>query len=290
MKDIPMEKQEKGMNAILDEAMEPGVVPRDADAPAEVKAFLARIDRYRHRCQGYDDRRDAYLYCAAFCPEENMPVGAALEPVIPAPEFGLDANAVVTLNHYDALVLNSKNMLNLDVDFADRRFNKWGVANIHQLLGYLHDLAALEARMEPVFKWSEQTWKVYTTTNGARVIMTSAPFPLNHLWRRDSFRQLCAFLGADPIYSHICLEQQCYRARLSPKSGWLPGEFLGWPVCFPAITLWPPGYVHPDLRAQLIMHDQVSRYPQRAYEWDEKEVDGEPACERRMDKASEDTL
>jgi hypothetical protein len=128
MNDIPMAQLEKGMDAILDRLTGPSV-PLDADAPGEVKALLARIQTYRHRCVGYDDRKDQYLYHAPFCPEAQMPVGAALEPVVPAPEYRLDDNAAVTLNHYDALVLNSKNMLILDVDFDDRRYNKWAVAN-----------------------------------------------------------------------------------------------------------------------------------------------------------------
>jgi hypothetical protein len=93
MNDIPMEQLDKGMDAILDEYREE--IPRDADAPGEVKALLARVERYHHRCCGYDNRKDQYIYCAPFCPEAQMPVGAALEPVIPAPEWPLGGNAVV---------------------------------------------------------------------------------------------------------------------------------------------------------------------------------------------------
>jgi hypothetical protein len=50
-------------------------------------------------------------------------------------------------------------------------------------------------------------------------------------------RQLCAFLGADPIYSHICLEQRCYRARSGCLSCLSPGvlaTFVGnWPCFLP---------------------------------------------------------
>jgi hypothetical protein len=235
---------------------------------SDVKTLLERAKKYHFEKAGYDGRHEEYIYCSPFCPSEQIPVGAVLEPVVPASEWNLDDNAKLTINHYNSLILNSKNLLILDVDFADRRYNKWAVANIHQLIGYMHDLGALDAwryqdnhddlfaGMEEKYLWSEQTWEISTTRNGARVICKSMPFPLDGWSERAQFLALCRFLGADPIYTQKCVEQRCYRARLTPKYS---GDTN--PVCMSLHkTLWVEREPHPELKAQLDMHHQVSSY------------------------------
>jgi hypothetical protein len=163
-----------------------------------VKTLLDRAEKFHLVRAGYNDRTQEYVYFSAFCPKEQIPIGATLEPVVPAPEWNLDDNAKLTVNRNNALVLNTRNLLVIDVDFDDPHYNKWAVANVHQLVEHLQDLAALDAVRHapwemgdelapilappPAFRWSDQTWILNTTQNGARLIcrdqcvLTSQPY------------------------------------------------------------------------------------------------------------------
>ena len=62
-------------------------------------------------------------------------------------------------------------------------------------------------------KNSEWGWRVYRTRAGLRLLATHALIEANSEVARSVFEAL----GADPLYQKLCLAQNCYRARLSPK-------------------------------------------------------------------------
>jgi hypothetical protein len=155
------------------------------------------------------------------------------------------------------------------------RVVKWAVSDLQELILHMHDLAALDAKRYPpppkvpdLFDmlaavdpadqrpWSEQTRRVYTTMNGTRVICTSMPFPLDSWRNRHDFTQLARFLGVDPLYATKCVEQECYRARLTPKAG--EGHL---PVCIDTLTAcWGKRVPQDDLLWQILLHDQVTTF------------------------------
>lgn len=232
-----------------------------------VALLLASIKNYTLNPFGWDARTSRYVYTSAFCPSEQLPVGAVLEPVIRTSDWNLGEDGMLTVNSRGCLILNSRNLLTLDMDHGDRRYDKWAVRDTQQVVHYLHDLAALDAdrargqvivegqKPEPLpFLWSQQTWKVYSTQGGTRVICTSMPFPLNTRDNVHEFLTLSRFLGVDPIYAEKCCEQQCYRARLSPKYN---GDE---PVCSHVATSWKDTAPHPDVAEQLGLHDDFTSF------------------------------
>lgn len=220
---------------------------------AKISALLKRWKQYQNAECGYDPYTDQYIFFSPFCPKQQLQIGARLEPLVEAPEWGLDDAHKLTVNHYNALVLNSRTLLVIDVDYENRRYNKWAVENTDQLVGFMQDMAAVEARTTT--KWSGETWRLYRTIHGARLICISRPFPLDSHWARDDFWNLSKFLGADPLYTQKCIEQRCYRARLTPKSH---DESQ---VAIYSATLWDyRTQPHPEIAAALTLHDEVAGY------------------------------
>lgn len=235
-----------------------------------VRALLATLKLYQRYKRSFDPRTQQYIYCSPFCPPEQRPAGTTVEPVLRTAEWDLGDDSVLTVNSANRLIMNTRNMMVLDMDRGEYRFDKWTVRDSQQVIDYLHDLRALDnerlksrlfvegVEPEPLpFLWSEQTWKFYSTQGGVRVICISMPFPLTSFESAQEFIKLCRFLGVDPIYAEKYREQRCYRARLTPK--YSNDE----PVCEHLVTLWKDEPPHAELAAQLELHDDVTSYTSR---------------------------
>jgi hypothetical protein len=145
--------------------------------------------------------------------------GKEVEPVVdPEGLYQIDKEqAWLTVNHYNALVLNTRNMLIADIDFGDRRLNRFaGAETCEEVLANLAELSLLDEYHDANgFYFSEQTYLVYRTHSGCRVICSSACIPLQQMgWAAERFMR---FLGTDPDYIQLCGIQKCYRAKLTPK-------------------------------------------------------------------------
>src|ERR1700733_6475691 len=141
----------------------------------------------------------------------------AVEPIIvPDGLFQIDKEqAWLTVNHYNALVLNTRNMLIADVDFGDHRLSRFARAkDCDEVLANLADLDRLDDDLgTPDVSFAEQTYLVYHTHSGCRVICTSVCVPWDEMgWAAERFMR---FLGGDPEYIQLCGVQKCYRARLT---------------------------------------------------------------------------
>lgn len=182
------------------------------------------------------------------------------EPVVPTDElYDLDPNAWVTVNGYNALVLNSRNLFIADIDFGDPRFCKHaGVQDLEAVTDTLQQLHLLDEQIDSIFHWnkfSEQSYRIYQTYGGCRVICTSIPFPrANHKFAYAADR-LLRFLRSDPAYIELCTIQDCYRARLTAKP-WR-GEIETSHVCCIPREIGGE-YVHPDLQEQIRLHDELT--------------------------------
>jgi len=180
------------------------------------------------------------------------------EPVVSVDElYDLDAEkAWLTVNHYNALVLNTSNMLIADIDFGDERLDRHAGANdcdeVLENLGDIHLLDEEHMWLED-FSFSQQSFRVYRTHSGCRVICTSVCVPWHEMnWIAQRFMM---FLRSDPAYIKLCGVQKCYRARLTPK----PWRDNGEPthVCRLEGTHGEE-LVHPDLKEQLRLHDELT--------------------------------
>jgi hypothetical protein len=185
-------------------------------------------------------------------------------------------DAIITRNAYGARCLNTPNVLFVDIDFPDepatvRRFTlivltiaaaaiaSWlmratwvgiAIALAAVLLGWLvmdwvHGLfirirggAERVARKRiDAFMAQHPDWhaRLYRTPAGLRLLAMHRTFEPRDPATAECFR----VLGADPAYARMCLRQDCFRARLSPKP-WRIGIAAH---LRPRPGVWP---VHPD--------------------------------------------
>jgi hypothetical protein len=184
--------------------------------------------------------------------------GTEIEPIVdPEGLYPIDkAQAWLTVNRYNALVLNTRNMLIADIDFGDRRLNRFaGAEDCDEVVANLAELHLLdEEHMEGSnFAFADQSYIVYCTHSGCRVICISVCVPWDEKgWAAERFMR---FLGTDPEYIQLCGIQKCYRARLTPKPWRSNGNCCH--VCgFEGKH--GGGDVHADLEEQLRLHDELT--------------------------------
>jgi hypothetical protein len=125
----------------------------------------------------------------------------------------IDERNVVTRNRYGAAVLNSAELLFVDID--EPRLGFLGlfrrkptgarktmliVDQVKRLVSDLDLLRGLGVRL-------------YETHSGVRAVVTGRTFEP----KADSTRKLLQGFNADRLYSALCRRQGCFRARLTPK-------------------------------------------------------------------------
>lgn len=162
-------------------------------------------------------------------------------------------DTIITRNSYGARCLNTPDVLFADVDFQQAVPPPLGCAvlailgglaiwvgwRVSWVLGVVLGILALSlswgisglilqavqrrrggvetlarARVEQ-FAAAHPDWafRVYRTPAGLRVLVTHRPFDPNE----PAVREVFSALGVDPMYERMCLNQQCFRARVSPK-------------------------------------------------------------------------
>jgi hypothetical protein len=127
---------------------------------------------------------------------------------------------VITRNSYGCLVLNTAKLMFVDVDFAGPPATEGGFFG--RLFGAKKaaapaNEAAQIAAMERAENWVQRNpgwgWRIYETRAGLRLMATHQFI--------DPADPICAAvfeaMNADPLYRRLCQNQQCYRARLTPK-------------------------------------------------------------------------
>lgn len=132
--------------------------------------------------------------------------------------------AVVTRNAYGCLVLNTAQIMFVDVD-VDTPASKKSAGGLWKKLfggpkaGQSEPApnpaqAALLAKAEKVLQGRpEWGWRVYRTRAGFRLLATHQLFDPAMVESEPIFDEL----GADPLYRQLCKVQKCFRARLTPK-------------------------------------------------------------------------
>lgn len=232
---------------------------------------------------------------------------------------------VITRNGYGARCLNTPRALFADIDYSPSsnwvllgvilaclvtlsivvglHYRHWGVliglllfsfalaSPIASLLGKL--FISIQGGSEKVarqrllaFLKRHPTWnlRLYKTPNGLRVLVTHQAFDP----AMPEVQHFFTAVGVDPIYRRMCLNQHCFRARLTAKPWRIgisahlrprPGIWPVHPDRLPQRTQWVADYervasgfaachfleslgsgvVHNDLRHVIELHDQESR-------------------------------
>jgi hypothetical protein len=124
--------------------------------------------------------------------------------------------AAITRNSYGTLVLNTRDMMFIDIDIPPESSGARFLRTFKNLFGGKSDDPESRIRKgiaEQARVHSNYTFRLYRTFAGFRCAITNKPVSPDS---PESQRLLDAF-GADPLYIILCRNQQSYRARLTPK-------------------------------------------------------------------------
>jgi hypothetical protein len=126
----------------------------------------------------------------------------------------IDDHSAITRNRYGAQVLNTENLMILDIDKPKSMGG--GLAGLfrkkdtrppkEQIFDAVRQLAATP-------KYKEYGFRMYETYQGARVIVSGRDFDP----RTAETKRLMDEFNSDPLYITLCVKQGCFRARLTPK-------------------------------------------------------------------------
>jgi hypothetical protein len=191
---------------------------------------------------------------------------------------------VITRNAYGVLVLNAAGAMFIDIDFPPRSALESLRSLWQRARGSREEpqetaaLAAVRRLMERNSGWGA---RVYRTRAGLRCLLTHATFDPT----AASTGELMRRLGADPLYARLCVNQACFRARLTPKP-WRCGaskppsrypwedpgaerRYRDWQQRYEAaadsyatcrlIETLGTGWTHPDIQRILPVHDGQTR-------------------------------
>jgi hypothetical protein len=171
---------------------------------------------------GQIDRQKQYLYG-----DRPLP-----EPI--TREFG--SAGVVTRNSYGTLVLNTSNLMFVDIDRSDAAASPAElISSVLHFVGLKSSPAtrpgdAMMQEISQVAKRNSLSVRVYKTAAGYRVIVTSRTIDAGSAQSQTLLQQF----DADPLYVRLCRAQESFRARLTPKP-WRCGAGLP-PSTFPFTT------------------------------------------------------
>ena len=124
--------------------------------------------------------------------------------------------ATITRNSYGVLVLNTKDLMFIDIDIPLESSGARFIRTIKNLFGSKSDDPESRIRREIADRarvHGNYTFRLYRTFAGFRCAITNKPVSPGSA---ESKRLLDEF-GADPLYVVLCQNQQSYRARLTPK-------------------------------------------------------------------------
>lgn len=160
------------------------------------KCSTLKPDEYRARLRGLDEQQSEAEYSVVITEE-------ILEQV--------DEQNTITRNRYGVEVLNSRDTCFLDVDsFAPGFFSRiWGIfgrkmGDEERLLQAVRGLCEEDAEMGA---------RVYRTARGWRIAVAAPGLSPESAY----MEQLCKRLRVDALYRKLCVRQNCWRARLTPK-------------------------------------------------------------------------
>ncbi len=171
------------------------------------------------------ERLDHYAY------GERMPLR---EELVQEVRDGDKLLGFVTRNSYGALVLNTAQVMFVDIDCPKP---KPSGGLLRRLFGGGQPAPdPVPAALERVASWSRShsmySFRAYRTNAGLRLLFTSHVFDP----RESETRRILEELGSDSLYVRLCRAQECFRARLTPKP-WRVGLNAAhhtWPSATPA--------------------------------------------------------
>lgn len=141
------------------------------------------------------------------------------EPVVREFNDGAGLRAAVTRNVYGALVLNTRDLMFVDVDVDPPKASASALlSSVMSIFGKkpAHEPAApdpIVERFRRVAQAHSVGVRIYRTAGGYRGLVTTASFgPAD-----SASRALLDEFGTDVLYVKLCEKQNSFRARMTPK-------------------------------------------------------------------------
>ena len=134
-----------------------------------------------------------------------------------------ETKAMVTRNVAGSLILNTRNLIFIDVDLPSLSLRRpAAVGFFGKLFGQTPAVDPEVTAREHLSGLIDQAagnfpqigFRIYETRNGYRIMVGNRAEPADSALVRDLFQRF----GADPLYVRLCESQKCFRARLSPKA------------------------------------------------------------------------
>ena len=128
--------------------------------------------------------------------------------------------AIISRNRYGALVLNSAQVMFVDIDTPEPR----GIGILDSILMAFSGKRRREQAeakgleiLEAVAAWElrnpSKSFRIYRTHSGFRLLFTDRLYDPGSA----ETKRILEELGADPLYRSLTERQECFRARLTPK-------------------------------------------------------------------------
>lgn len=144
------------------------------------------------------------------------------EPILE--EFHDDAGArlgAITINRFGCEVLNTQQLAFLDIDLVPARRRGVFLSRLfgggHGARGEEPGASPAEGAIDQLRAWVSEhpgtSVRVYRTTAGLRYLFVSPSMQPRDALHEPVYEQL----GCDRLYRRLCVAQNCFRARLSPK-------------------------------------------------------------------------
>ena len=159
----------------------------------------------------------------------------------------IDERNLISCNRYGAQVLNSENIVFVDID----RVHEGVALALKRLLFGPRKQSMRERIVDMVLQragrpeYRDLGVRIYATHAGVRLIVGGREFAPDS----DTTRRLFRDFHADELYASLCARQQCFRARLTPKPSRM--KCPGFKVRFPrtdeedrALKAWLVDYEH----------------------------------------------
>ena len=123
----------------------------------------------------------------------------------------IDNNNIITRNRYGAEVLNTCSLSIFDIDEYRKSFFEW--ITFKEIKNHKQAIYAKLKKLKEEGLYPDTTWRVYETARGIRLIIVGKYFVPGS----SEFNSFCRLVNVDELYAHLCVKQDCYRARLTPK-------------------------------------------------------------------------
>lgn len=123
---------------------------------------------------------------------------------------------IITRNGYGALVVNAVNAMFVDIDFEWERPAGLFQGLMNRMRG-IQPTSQEEQKVAQIESWaqtrSDLGIRIYRTFAGLRCLITNEVFDPTDASALNILRDL----NSDPLYITLCKQQECFRARLTPK-------------------------------------------------------------------------